>query len=112
MAEVQLLAAIAEIIRQGGLLALVVIEGWIIYKLYTSRDKLYDRLIEAKEDDRDRSDRMTGRVVSALERSTLVAERIEQKKYGAISAHEHLALPSADEDAEFEDEDEDEEEAG
>ena len=93
MAEVHIIVALAELLRQGGLLALVAIEGFIIYKLYSSRDALYDRLIAAKEDDRVRSDNMTERVVTALGRSTAVVERIEAKKFGELPPAK--SVPSA-----------------
>jgi hypothetical protein len=82
---VELLAALAELIRQGGLLALVVIEGWIIYKLYNSRDELYDRLIESTQANATAANAMTARVTEALTRSATVAERIEQRKYGLLT---------------------------
>lgn len=99
---VQVLAAIAEFLRVTGLLALVVIEGWIIYKLYSSKEALYDRLIESKEQDSDRATTMTERVVKALTKSTSVAERIAQRKYAGLLTPD-AGVEEDEDDAEFED---------
>lgn len=102
---VQLLGAIAELIRQGGLLALVVIEGWIIWQLWKSRDGLYDRLIRATETNAQAANQMTERVVTALTRSTSVAERIERRKYGLLPSSTDEIVED-EEDDELEDPDE------
>ena len=82
---IQLLAAAAELLRQGGLLALVVIEGWVIFKLWQSRDALYNRLITSKEEDAKASVKRTVVVVTALTKATAIAERIEQRRYGLLA---------------------------
>ena len=101
---IQLLAALAELIRQGGLLALVVIEGWIIFKLWQSRDALYDRLITSKEEDAKASIKMTTTVVTALTKATAITERIEQRKYGLLTDDAGLEEEEPDETLEDEEE--------
>ena len=97
---VQLLGAVAELIRQGGLLALVVIQGWIIWQLWKSRDALYDRLIESTQDNAERANQMTESVTEALTRSTSVAERIEERRYGLLT--EDAGLEEDEDEAEDE----------
>lgn len=82
MVELHLLGAIAEFLRVFGLLAIVVIEGAIIYYQNVREKKLYDRLLDNQAQERQRVEAITTKVVYALTRATIVVERMETKRNG------------------------------
>lgn len=79
---VQVLGAIAEFCRVFGLLALVLIEGWIIYKLWQGKEALFDRLIESEKARADNAEANITKIVTEQTQTRIVLERLANLKNG------------------------------
>jgi len=81
-AETQLMTALAELLRQGGLAAFLSISLYVNYKLWHTKDALYDRLIESEKTRADSAEGNVTQMVTEQTKTRLVLERLEQRKNG------------------------------
>ena len=79
-AETQLLTALAELLRQGGLAAFLSISLYVNYTLGHTKDALYDRLIESEKTRADSAEGNVTQMVTEQTKTRLVLERLEQRK--------------------------------
>ena len=80
--ETQLLSALAELLRQGGLAAFLAISLYVNYKLWHGKEGLYDRLVSSETNRANAAEANVTSMVEELTRIRMVMTELKALRNG------------------------------
>ena len=93
--EVTLISAAAELLRNGGLAAFLSLSMYVNYRLWHTKDALYDRLIESETKRANSAEDSVTKVVTEQTKTRIVLERLMVMKNGSNGSSTTPELPGS-----------------
>ena len=93
--EVTLISAAAELLRNGGLAAFLSLSMYVNYRLWHTKDALYDRLIESETKRANSAEDSVTKVVTEQTKTRIVLERLMVMKNGSNGSSTTPEVPGS-----------------